>query len=82
MVSLSRDSRKTPQADGRQKWLNKLLRIGGKTGPFLETLGNRCMERLPVLYWKGGWLNGRGCLFWFETNTLTTLNGESDKAKW
>ncbi len=58
MATLSVDSRKTPQAAGRPKRLDKLFCFYPKKGSFLETLGKYCIRRLPMLYYEGRRLNG------------------------
>ena len=67
MASLSVDSRKSPQAAGRPKRLDKLVCISPKKGSFLETLGKYCIKWLPVLYYECGRLNGLGSPFGIET---------------
>src|SRR5438067_5843335 len=58
MECLSVASRVTPQAAGGPKSPNKLFCISPKKGPFLEPLGNYCINWLLVLYYECGSRNG------------------------
>ena len=63
MELLSVASRKTPQAAGRPKRLDKLFCFYPKKGSFLEPLGNYCIKRLLMLYYECRRLNGLGSPF-------------------
>ena len=67
MESLSVDSRKSPEAAGRSKSLDKLFCFYPKKESFLETLGKYCLKWLPMLYYECRRLNGLGSPFGIET---------------
>ncbi len=73
MELLSVASRKTPQAAGRPKRLDKLFCFYSKKEPFLEPLGKYCIKWLPMLYYECGGLNGLGSPFGVETPKLSLI---------